>query len=188
MKVFVLSLFLLASLSFAQHTMNMNQPKTMTMSAGSLDTLEGEAFETAFISGMIAHHQGAIEMANWILERSQLPGIISSANQIIAAQEPEIKLMQSWLDEWYGGKTDNEATQMMQADMQMMMTAMNSNENADRAFLAEMSLHHNSAIDMAQLALLKATHPKLRELAKNIIRNQAEEIAGYQEMLEALAR
>lgn len=186
MKVYVFSLFLLASLSFAQHSMTMNHP--MTMNAGNLDTLEGEAFEIAFISGMIAHHQGAIEMANWILERSQLPGIISSAKQIISSQGPEITLMQGWLDEWYGGKTDADATQMMQADMHVMMGAMNSNENADRAFLAEMSLHHNSAIDMAQLALLKATHPKLRELAKNIIHNQAEEIAGYQEMLEGLAR
>lgn len=44
--------------------------------------------------------------------------------------------------------------------------------------------HHNSAIDMAQLALVKATHPRLRELAERIIQNQAQEIAQYQGLLD----
>lgn len=122
----------------------------------------------------------------WILERSDLPGIASSAKQIIATQEPEIKLMQSWLDEWFNGRSDPMAASIMADDTESMMTEMNSAENPDVAFLSQMSLHHDSAIDMAQLALFKASHPKLRELAKNIIQNQAQEIADFQATLREI--
>ncbi len=186
MKVWIIGLFTVLSLGFAQHNMSTMSTTNMVMDNSNLASLEGDRFEIAFMSGMIAHHEGAVEMAQWILDRTTLPGLTSSAKQIIAAQEPEIQLMQSWLNEWYGGKTDEAARSMMKTDMQAMMSAMNTNENPDVAFLSEMSLHHNSAIDMAQLALFKATHPKLRELAKNIIRNQAQEIADYQEMLREL--
>ena len=84
---------------------------------GDLNELDGEAFEIAFMSGMIAHHEGAVEMAQWILERTELPGVSASAKQIIAAQEPEIELMHGWLDEWYEGQTDDMAASMMADDM-----------------------------------------------------------------------
>ena len=182
MKVWFLVLVAALSFGFAQHDMG-----SMTMENGSLSELEGEAFEVAFMSGMIAHHEGAVDMAQWILDRTDLPGVAGSARQIMAAQEPEIKLMQGWIEEWYEGRTDDMAASMMGGDMAGMMSAMEEFEDPDVAFLTEMSLHHNSAIDMAQLALTKATHPKLRELAKGIIRNQAQEIADYQEMLLELS-
>ena len=170
-----------STFSFAQHDMN-----TMTMDNSNLAELNGEDFEIAFMSGMIAHHQGATEMAQWILDRTELPGVAGDARQIIAAQKPEIRLMQGWLDGWYAGRSDSAAASMMQSDMQSMMAELETYGNPNRAFLSEMSVHHNSAIDMAQLALTKAVHPKLRELAKNIIRNQAQEIADYAQTLAAL--
>ena len=174
---------LAGTLGFAQHDMN-----TMTTNGGNLAELDGEAFEVAFMSGMIAHHEGAVEMARWILDRTDLPGVAGDARQVIAAQEPGINLMRGWLTDWYGGERDDRAASMMAADMQEMTTALEAFDDPNVAFLTEMSLHHDSAIDMAQLALLKATHPKLRELAKDIIRNQAQEIADYQETLSELAR
>lgn len=174
---------LLSVLTFAsaQHDM-----AGMSMDGPSLASLEGEAFEIAFISGMIAHHEGATEMARWILERTDLPGVAGDAQQVIAAQEPEINLMQGWLDEWNAGKSDPAAASMMANEMGEMKGAMTTYDDPNVAFLSEMSAHHNSAIDMAQLALTKAVHPKLRELAKEIVRNQAQEIADYQETLAAL--
>ena len=71
--------------------------------------------------------------------------------------------------------------------MDDMLASLDTYGDADTAFLTEMSLHHSGAIDMAQLALLEAVHPELRELAKDIIRNQAQEIADYQEILTELA-
>jgi uncharacterized protein (DUF305 family) len=44
-------------------------------------------------------------------------------------------------------------------------------------FLSCMVPHHRSAVAMARVALEKATHPELKDMAQSIIRNQDEEIA-----------
>ena len=47
----------------------------------------------------------------------------------------------------------------------------------DQAFLKEMIVHHQGAVDMAQLALTNAKHQEIKDLAKNIIDAQNKEIA-----------
>lgn len=51
-----------------------------------------------FVQGMIPHHQGAVDMANVVLEKGRDPEIRKLAEDIIKAQESEMKLMHSWLD------------------------------------------------------------------------------------------
>jgi uncharacterized protein (DUF305 family) len=46
----------------------------------------------------------------------------------------------------------------------------------DRAFMTEMVSHHAMAVDMAEMALDKATHAELRETASEIVRTQTAEI------------
>lgn len=50
-----------------------------------------------FVRGMIAHHQGAIDMAKVVIEHGTDPEIRKLAEGIIAAQEGEIAFMQDWL-------------------------------------------------------------------------------------------
>lgn len=51
-----------------------------------------------------------------------------------------------------------------------------SGNGADRAFVAEMVPHHESAIEMAQMAKEKARHAELKTLADDIIKAQQSEI------------
>ncbi len=50
-----------------------------------------------FTRGMIAHHQGAIDMAKVVLKYGKNPEIRKLAEEIIAAQDKETAFMQGWL-------------------------------------------------------------------------------------------
>jgi len=50
----------------------------------------------------------------------------------------------------------------------------------DKEFLSEMLMHHQGAVSMAQLALVHAQHPQLKEEAKQIIASQTKEIIQMQ--------
>ncbi|MUM19133.1 DUF305 domain-containing protein [Mycobacterium sp. CBMA271] len=62
-----------------------------------MKTLNGEAFDQLWLQSMIAHHQGAIAMANAELSGGQYPAAKQLAQQIIDNQQPEIDTMQGLL-------------------------------------------------------------------------------------------
>ena len=69
------------------------------------------------------------------------------------------------------------------SDMSSMMMDMNAalrgktGDDFDKAFLSEMIVHHQGAIDMAELALTDAKHQEIKDLAKAIVSAQTKEIA-----------
>jgi uncharacterized protein (DUF305 family) len=58
--------------------------------------MNGQA-EHDFVTMMIPHHQGAIDMAKALLLTTQDQGLRNLAQEIIADQQIEIQLMQAWL-------------------------------------------------------------------------------------------
>lgn len=76
----------------------------MTMNMTDLENLSGDAFDQAFLEGMIMHHRMAIQMADALLERDLVEHeeVGALAEEIRRAQEAEIREMQGWLEAWYG--------------------------------------------------------------------------------------
>lgn len=71
----------------------MNQQEAMA----ELQTLSGTDFDRRFLELMIAHHRGAVEMAQAELEDGRNPQALELAEKIIADQEAEIATMEQLL-------------------------------------------------------------------------------------------
>jgi uncharacterized protein (DUF305 family) len=76
----------------------------MDMSMGDMELSgdESKPFDQRFLEAMIAHHQGAIDMARMAQQMGEHEEIRTLADAIIAAQQTEIAQMQGWLLVWYG--------------------------------------------------------------------------------------
>lgn len=68
--------------------------------SADLEGKTGDAFDKAFLEGMIPHHQGAIDMAKMALTNAKHGEIREMAIDIIAAQQQEIDMMNQWLKDW----------------------------------------------------------------------------------------
>lgn len=66
----------------------------------ALEGKTGDAFDQAFLSEMIVHHEGAVSMAQKVLEVSKNPELVKLANDIITAQNKEIQMMKAWQTAW----------------------------------------------------------------------------------------
>jgi len=79
-------------------TEEMQDSMRMDMDLGAADP----EFDLRFINAMIPHHQGAVVMAQQVLDNGDRPELQQLAQEIIVAQNQEIEQMQQWRKDWYG--------------------------------------------------------------------------------------
>lgn len=65
-----------------------------------LEGLTGDEFDKAFTEMMIAHHEGAVDMAKLIPSRAKHGEVKTLGEAIIAAQTKEIAEMKQWQLNW----------------------------------------------------------------------------------------
>lgn len=78
----------------------MNMEHAMTGMTSGLTGKTGEEFDRAFLSEMIVHHEGGVDMANAALMHAKRDEIKNMAQAIITAQTTEIAQMRSWQEAW----------------------------------------------------------------------------------------
>ncbi|WP_119674622.1 DUF305 domain-containing protein [Deinococcus sp. RM] len=150
----------------------------MTASQGpNLTALSGKAFDRAYLSMMIAHHQGALDMARAAQPRLKDAKVKAWAAAVIQDQTREITLMTGWLKPL--GGVDSAARTHMQGMMAGMVAPLKTAANADRAFVQSMLPHHQGALEMAAVALMRSSDARVLKLSRDIVRAQADEMYAY---------
>jgi len=146
--------------------------------------------DVSFATDMAGHHQQAVEMSQMLLDKSDIdPRVVTLAEEIKAAQGPEIKQMKSWLSDW-GQKSDSMSgmdmggTLMSDADMNDLKSS--TGLAASKLFLTQMTVHHKSALVMAKTEGDSGKNADAVTLAKNIISTQTTEITKMSDILASL--
>jgi len=75
-----------------------NMAGMMRMDRDMMAGMMQEDADMAFMCGMIAHHQGAIAMAETVLEHGDDAEAKALAQRVIAAQKAEIAEMTAWVE------------------------------------------------------------------------------------------
>jgi len=155
--------------------------------------------DVAFATGMIPHHAQALSMVDLTRDRELDPEVRQLAEDIRAAQAPEIEQMTGWLTAWdepvpetmrdhanaHGGDEME-----MDSSMPGMMSEeeMSELENAPDAefqamWLEMMTEHHQGAIEMAQAEQSEGAFAPAVELAETIESTQQAEIELMEDLL-----
>ncbi|MET2010193.1 DUF305 domain-containing protein [Microbacterium chocolatum] len=159
-------------------------------SSSSAEAVDANSADVMFAQMMIPHHEQAIEMSDMLLAKSDIdPEVTALAEQIKAAQQPEIEQMEEWLDAWGADMPDMDdmhhgGGMMSEDDMEALEAA--TGIQAARLFLEQMIEHHEGAIDMAQDEVDDGQNADAIALANDIIASQTEEIATMRELLSQL--
>jgi uncharacterized protein (DUF305 family) len=148
------------------------------------------ADDVAFANNMIPHHQQAVDLAALVPERSTNADVIALAQQISAAQKPEIEVMKVFLVQWNENPETNSGHGSHGNTMQGMvddatMTKLKSLNGAefDKLWLESMISHHQGAIEMAKAEIANGDNVDAKALAKNIVTTQEAEIGQMKQML-----
>ena len=152
--------------------------------------------DVTFAQQMIPHHEQAVEMAQLAQGRASSEEVLSLAEDIEAAQGPEIDTLQGWLETWgedvpasgmehgdMGHDSDSPMPGMMDAEqMSDLMAA--SGVDWDRMFLEMMIEHHEGAVEMAEAEVDQGETADAVALAEKIIGDQQAEITQMQQLLQ----
>jgi uncharacterized protein (DUF305 family) len=142
-----------------------------------------------FAHMMLAHHQGAVAMADIQLRDGKDATMRRMAEQIKADQQQEIAALEAAATRLDNAPTNYQPqnpadpfTSKMKASMDGMMANMPKTvADPDMNFNMLMTVHHQSAVDMAQAELAHGKDTKLKEMAQQMITAQQKEIQQFKD-------
>jgi len=150
--------------------------------------------DVSFALHMIPHHTQAIEMSDTLLAKQGIdPRVTKLANEIKAAQGPEIAQMQGWLTQWGTpamppmsdhGDMAGMTGMMSEQDMTALKDA--NGLEATKLYLTQMIAHHQGAITMAQAEIKDGQYAPAIALAHSIATTQQQEIDTMKGILATL--
>ncbi|MDA2988888.1 MAG: DUF305 domain-containing protein [Actinomycetota bacterium] len=168
-------------------------PSQASIGTDVTDVSEGANPEDVmFAQMMIPHHEQAVVMADLAVDRAEDAQLLALAGEIKAAQDPEIELMASWLDQWGVPRMSGDDAMMshgshgmqgMLSDAQLDALASAQGPTFDAMFAQYMIEHHEGAVTMAEDVVARGSHPAVAALAREIIVTQEKEIVQLRAFL-----
>lgn len=154
--------------------------------------------DVAFATDMIQHHAQALAMVDLTQDRPISAELRKLAEEIRAAQGPEIETMADWLTKWgedvpstvrdhanaghdmgdMGGMDGMDASEMpgMMSDEDMTLLKDASDGDFENMWLTMMIKHHEGAVEMAQTEITDGTYQPAVDTAEQIVEAQQHEI------------
>ncbi len=155
--------------------------------------------DTLFMQDMIPHHNQAVQMAELVAERTNLPKLVDVAGRINASQADEIEFMQGWLRERGERVPDPTAHSAMHtthkmagmaSPEQMAELAASAGTAFDKLFLSLMITHHEGAVKMVEELMEQpgsAFDTQLFKFTSDITNDQVAEIGRMNALLVSLS-
>lgn len=146
----------------------------------------------AFLTGMIPHHESAIEMSEEYLKYAPEDARFRQlAEDIITAQTAEIEQMKNMMEDIKGGyQADGTKEEAYLKEYDEMMEghhsghASSDTEDLDTAFAEGMIMHHQMAVDMARVIIKYSDNDSVTDYANSVIELQEQEISQMQDFLD----
>lgn len=144
-----------------------------------------------FLTGMIPHHDAAINMAQSYLKYGGAHEVLAPlAQDIITAQTAEIEQMQEMIETLRetGVYDEAQAKAYLEAYDGLMDHSMShaAAKSLDEAFADGMIMHHQMAVDMANAILSHTDEEGVKALAQTIVEAQEKEISEMRDVLNNL--
>jgi len=105
---------------------------------------------------------------------------VSAQAQTVPAATPSADMHQEHMQKGTGGSADMKQSMMTGMDS---MQKMPMSGDTDKDFAMMMKIHHQQAVDMAQMELAHGKSPAMKAMAKQIIAAQKKEIAKFDQWL-----
>ena len=139
---------------------------------------------------MKAHHQGAVEMAEVVLQSGTDPQIKEMAEKISDAQRSEIKELNKFIEKhgnpernYDPAKKGEGFAKLMNESMKVMINMPemegHTTASADHQFVHMMIPHHQSAVEMATGYVEYGKDSRLLAMAREMIADQNAEIGEF---------
>ncbi len=181
---FLLCALLLSACGGAASTAAPERTGPSPVAVAGIDAQHDKA-DIAFVTDMAPHHEGALAMATLADTRASNPQVKALAAQIKGAQAPEIATMAAMSRAWGVPAGGGGHMAMSMHDDAAALTPL-TGAVFDREFLARMTVHHSSAVEMAQRELAGGSNPQAKKMAGDIVRSQTAEIARMRTLLQSL--
>ncbi len=164
-----------------------------TMEENMSEAVVTDSISTTFISQMIPHHMGAVEMSKNILRFTTNADLEALAKDIIKDQTSGIAQMKEMKENCAQIKNNERDIKLYLAGYQRIFENMiNQMKNArtcnnlDVDFLSEMIPHHMGAINMCRNLLLFEICDDLKNFVEKLVSKQQEQLKEMQKLLFSL--